>query len=48
MTPTLCAILARFNGDRTDAVAYCNCMAMEYPNRCEEYLHYALALLEEK
>jgi hypothetical protein len=37
MTPTIQAILARFNYNRTAAVTYCEDMARVYPHLREEY-----------
>ena len=46
MTPSLLAILARFDGDRKQAKAYCEYLAMWYPDLQKEYGGFA-ALLED-
>jgi hypothetical protein len=46
MRPTLQKILARFDGDRNKAVAYCEDMAYFYPRLRVEYRMYRDALLE--
>ena len=38
MTPTIKAILARFNGNRTKAAQYCSDIAWTYPHLCREYM----------
>jgi hypothetical protein len=47
MEPSLKAILARFNGDRQQAIAYCEYVAIEHPRLIEEYQGYAALLLGE-
>jgi hypothetical protein len=47
MTPSLLAILARFDGDPKQARDYCAIMALTYPALAEEYQGYAYALEEE-
>jgi hypothetical protein len=37
MIPSLLAILARFNGNRNQAWAYCMALAIAYPHLTEEY-----------
>jgi hypothetical protein len=44
MKETICAILARNNFDRKQALAYCKSMARDYPRLREEYKLYILAL----
>lgn len=45
MTPSLLAILARFNGNRRQAWAYCMALALAYPHLTEEYSAYTKELL---
>jgi hypothetical protein len=44
MEPSLKAILARFNGDRVQAMAYCRFVATEHPRLQKEYNTYAQLL----
>ena len=37
MSPSLLAILSRFNGNRRQAWAYCMSIALAYPHLTEEY-----------
>ena len=39
MTPTIKAILARFDGNRARAIAYCIDVVRYNPRLTEEYLH---------
>lgn len=41
MTPSTYKILARFDGDRQQAVEYCQRLASEYPALFTEYNQYA-------
>jgi hypothetical protein len=47
-SPTLCAILARFNFNRTDAVEYCEATAYDYPHLTREYRAHRDALLKDE
>jgi len=44
-SPTLCAILARFNFNHNDAVEYCETTAYNYPHLTKEYRAHRDALL---
>ena len=44
MTPSLLAILARFDGDTLEASTYCRNIAREYPALADEYWAYVEAI----
>lgn len=48
MTPSLLAILARFDGDRKQARKYCAYLAAWYPDLAEEYGNHIKALEEQQ
>lgn len=45
MQPTVLAILARFNGNRTLAAQYCSDIAWTYPHLCREYMALMSAII---
>ena len=47
MTPTICAILARFDGDKAAAMVYCALMAHDYPRLSQQYNEYKDQILLE-
>jgi hypothetical protein len=47
MEPTLLSVLARFKGNRQQALDYCIETAMRYPNLSEEYAVLAEKLMPE-
>lgn len=48
MTPSIKAIIARFNGSITQAISYCKQTAKEYPQLRDEYRSYARMMQEQR